>query len=173
MSNSAWTVEPFERKSHDRTGFDCGVEVLNDWLATKISQYEKRDLARTYVLVEDGSVTIRGYYALSNHTVVFEALPDDQAKGLPQIDIPVVLLGRLAVDKNAHGEGLGEFLLMDALRRAEYLAARIGIQAVEVEAINDHAKQFYLKYGFTPLEDDPQNLFLPVKVIRKLRLPSL
>ncbi|MFG0265955.1 MAG: GNAT family N-acetyltransferase [Rhodopirellula sp. JB055] len=173
MSNSAWTIEPFERKRHERAGFDCGVDVLNDCLAIKISPYEKRDLARTYVLVEEGSITIRGYYAFSNHTVVFEALPGDQAKGSPQIDIPVVLLGRLAVDQNSHGEGLGEFLLMDALRRAEYLAARIGIQAVEVEAINEHAKQFYLKFGFTPPQDDPQHLFLPVKIIRKLRLPPL
>ncbi|QDV13916.1 hypothetical protein CA51_38080 [Rosistilla oblonga] len=170
---NVWGIEPFERKKHVRTGFDCGVAVLNDWLATKISQYEKRDLARTYVLVGDGGNAVKGYYALSNHTVVYEALAKDQARGLPQIDLPVVLIGRLAVDTTVRGQGLGEFLLLDALRRVEYLAAKIGIQAVEVDAINDRAKQFYLKYGFTPLQDNPSHLFLPMQVVRKLRLPPL
>lgn len=172
-STPAWTIEPFDRLRHDRSGFDCGVPVLNDWLATKVSQFEKKDLARTYVLVETGTTTIKGYYALSNHTVVYEALPDDQARGLPQIDMPVVLIGRLAVERSVQGQRLGEFLLIDALRRAEYLAGKIGIRAVEVEAISDSAKQFYERYGFLSLADDPRHLFLPLSVIRKLNLPPL
>lgn len=173
MADSRWIIEPFEKKRHDRTGFDCGVAALNDWLATKVSQFDKKDLARTYVLVCQGDSAIKGYYALSNHMVVYEALPNDQAQGLPPIDIPVVLIGRLAVDLSAQGEGLGEFLLIDALRRAEYLADRIGVQAVEVDAINKAAKQFYERYGFLSLADDPHHLFLPMKVIRKLKLPPL
>jgi len=173
MADSIWTVEPFDKQRHDRTGFDCGVPALNEWLTTKISQFEKRDLARTYVLVEDGRASVKGYYAISNHTVVYEALPKDQAKCLPQIDIPVVLLGQLVVDSKITGQGLGEFLLLDALRRAKYLSTRIGIQAVEVDAINEAAISFYEKYGFVSLEDDSRHLFLPIKVIRKLKLPPL
>jgi GNAT superfamily N-acetyltransferase len=173
MADSIWIIEPFEKKRHDRTGFDCGIAALNDWLATKVSQFDKKDLARTYVLVRRDEAAVQGYYALSNHTVVYEALPNDQAKGLPAIDIPVVLIGRLAVDLSAQGEGLGEFLLIDALRRAEYLADRIGIQAVEVDAINEAAKRFYERYGFLSLADDPHHLFLPMKVIRRLKLPPL
>lgn len=173
MSDAAWTIEPFDKKRHDRAAFDCGVAALNDWLATKVGQFEKRDLARTYVLVEDGETAIRGYYALSNHTVVYDALPEDQAKGLPHIDMPVVLIGRLAVDASLHGEGLGEFLLLDALRRAEYLATKIGVRAVEVDASNEAAKRFYKRYGFLALRDDPRHMFLPMRVIRKLKLPPL
>lgn len=173
MSDASWIIEPFDKQRHDRTGFDCGVEALNDWLTTKLTQFEKRDLARTYVLVEEGQSTVKGYYAISNHTVVYEALPDEQARGLPRIDVPVVLIGRLAVDSSVHGQGLGEFLLLDALRRAEYLASKIGIQAVEVDAINEAARRFYQKYGFLSLTDDPRHLFLPMKVIRKLKLPPL
>ncbi len=173
MPGSTWTVEPFDRQRHDRTGFDCGVPALNEWLTTKISQFEKRDLARTYVLVEDGRASVNGYYAISNHTVVYEALPKDEAKGLPNIDIPVVLIGQLAVDLRIKGQGLGEFLLLDALRRAEYLSTKIGLQAVEVDAINDAAISFYRKYGFVSLKDDSRHLFLPIKVIRKLKLPPL
>ncbi len=125
------------------------------------------------MLVETGSVTVKGYYALSNHTVVYDSLPEAQAKGLPRIDMPVVLIGRLAVDQSVQGKKLGEFLLIDALRRAEYLASKIGIRAVEVDAFNAAAKSFYQKYGFLTLDDNPQHLFLPMNVIRKLQLPPL
>lgn len=172
-SPSSWAIEPFDRLRHDRSGFDCGLPILNDWLATKVSQFEKKDLARTYVLVEAGKTTVKGFYALSNHTVVYEALPEDQAKGLPQIDMPVVLIGRLAVEQSMQGQGLGAFLLIDALRRAEYLANKIGIRAVEVDAINEDAKRFYQRYGFLSLKDDPRHLFLSMSVIRKLQLPPL
>ena len=147
-AETPWIIESFDRRRHDRSGFDCGVPLLNDWLATKAGQFEKKDLARGYVLIARGEASVKGYYSLSNHMVIFEALPEDQAKGLPQIDMPVVLIGRLAVDRSLHGQRLGEYLLIDALRRAEYLATQIGIRAVEVHAINDAAKHFYEKYGF-------------------------
>lgn len=170
---SPWIIEPFDRLTHDRSGFDCGIPILNDWLTTKVSQFEKKNLARTYVLVETGSTLVKGYYALSNHTVIYDALPADLAKGLPQIDMPVVLIGRLAVDRSVQGQILGEFLLIDALRRAEYLAGKIGIRALEVDATNQTAKRFYERYGFLTLADDPRHLFLPMHIIRKLQLPPL
>ena len=171
--STSWVIEPFDRLRHDRSGFECGIPILDEWLTTQVSQFEKKDLARTYVLVESGSILVKGYYSLSNHTVIYESLPADQAKGLPQIDMPVVLIGRLAVDRSVQGQKLGEFLLIDALRRAEYLAAKIGIRAVEVHAINESAKRFYERYGFLTLSDDPHHLFLPMNIIRKLQLPPL
>lgn len=169
MADSAWTIEPFDRGKHNRAGFDCGVPLLNDWLATKISQYEKKGLARTFVLVERGSNAVKGYYALSNHTIVYDALGKDQSRGLPSlIDVPVVLLGRLAVDRSLQGQKLGGSLLIDALCRVERLSRNIGIRAVEVYAINEKAKQFYEKYGFLSLRDNPRHLYLPIAVIRKL-----
>jgi len=168
-----FVIEPFDKQRHERTQFDCGTPALNDWLRTKVSQYDKRDLARTYVLVEEGHNVVQGYYSLSNHTVVFDALPELQSKGLTKIDIPVVLIGRLAVDITAQGKGHGEFLLLDALQRCAYLATKIGIQAVEVDAINNDSKRFYEKYGFISLADDEHHLFLPMKVIRQLNLPQI
>ena len=173
MSDASWIIEPFDKQQHDRAGFDCGVPVLSEWLTLKISQFDRNDLCRTYVLVEQGETSIKGYYALSNHAVVYEALPAKQTKGLPYIDMPVVLIGRLAVDSSVQKQKLGEFLLLDALRRAEYLAGKIGIRAVEVDAIDEAARRFYEKYGFLSLVDDPCHMFLPMKVIRKLRLPPL
>lgn len=173
MAESNWIIEPFDKLRHDRADFDCGVSILNDWLATKVSQFDKRDLARTYVLVEQGQVTVKGYFAVSNHTVIYGALYEEQARGLPPMDMPVVLICRLAVDRSVQGQKLGEFLLMDALRRTESLSHKIGVRAVEVDAIDENAKRFYEKYGFLSLKDNRHHLFLPMHVIRKLKLPPL
>lgn len=165
-------IERFDRSRHDRERFDCGKSPLNDWIRKWASQYDKRDLARTYVAVGGGSPLVLGYYAMSSHGVSYHALSPDQAKGLPKIDVPVVLLGRLAVDRRVQGQGLGELLLLDALRRAEHVATQLGVRAVEVEAIDESARRFYLKYGFCRLADDSRHLFMPMHVIRRLGLSA-
>jgi GNAT superfamily N-acetyltransferase len=167
-----WLIERLERR-HDRTAFACRQAALDDWLKLRAGQYEKKDLARTYVAVRRGEPAVLGYYAITAHRVSYEALPEEQAKGLPRIDVPVLLLGRLAVDRTVQGQGLGALLLVDALRRAEHLAEAVGIRAVEVDAIDDGARRFYLKFGFVPLADHPKHLFLPMQVIRKLGLPPM
>jgi GNAT superfamily N-acetyltransferase len=168
----AWCIRPLE-KSHDKASFDCGSPALDRWLRELAGQYQRRDLARTYVAVRPGDTKVFGFYAVSNHQVSYEALPADQAKGLPTVDIPVVLLGRLAVDRSVQGQGLGELLLIDALCRANHVADHIGVRAIEVHAIDDAARAFYRKYGFTALRDDPHHLFLPIHVVRQLKLPPL
>ena len=102
---AGWTIQRFSR-AHDREAFDCGNDALNDWLRKRVSQYQKRDLSRAYVAVHEGELGVYGYYAISTHRVRYEALSAEQAKGLPTIDVPVVLLGRLAVDRTAQGQGL-------------------------------------------------------------------
>jgi len=167
-----WQIERLSR-SHGRAEFDCGNGKLSDWLRERAGQWEKKQLARVYVAVARGETRVAGYYAISSHHVRYEALPENQAKGLPRMDVPVVLLGQLAVDASVQGQGLGQFLLIDALRRAEHVAEQLGVRAVEVEAIDEAARRFYLKFGFTPLADDPDHLFLPISLIRKLGLPPL
>ena len=167
-----WTIERFSR-SHDREAFDCGNELLNHWLHKRVSQYEKRDLSRTYVAVRKVELRVCGYYAISTHRVRYEALSTEQAKGLPTIDVPVVLLGRLAVDRTAQGQGLGSLLLIDALRRAELISTQVGVRAIEVDAIDEAARRFYTKFGFKPLLDDRTHLFLSMKAVRELGLPPL
>ena len=167
-----WSIEKLG-KSHDTASFDCGKPTLNHWLQQLAGQYERRDLARIYVAVRPNEARVLGYYAVSNHQVSYEALPDEQSKGLPTIDVPVILLGRLAVDRSVQGRGLGSFLLVDALRRAAYISQHIGVRALEVHAIDEDARRFYLKYGFVSLRDDKQHLFLPMQVVRQLNLPPL
>lgn len=167
-----WLIERLAQ-GHERGGFDCGNSALNDWLKLRAGQFDRRDLSRTYIAVRRGERGVLGYYALTSHRVSFEALPEEQSKGLPRIDVPVILLGRLAVDVSIQGQGLGAFLLVDALRRAQHVSEQVGVRAVEVDAIDEPARRFYLKFGFVPLKDDRQHLFLPMHVVRKLGLPPI
>ena len=158
-------IEPLSSK-HDRSSFDCGEPSLNTYLRQYARQNDEKGLGRTYVAVEPGQTRVEGYYTISTGAVTFEQVPEK----LPRYPIPVVHLGRLAVDLSAQGKGLGELLLVDALKRTTMAAEQLGIYAVEVRALNDSARRFHLKYGFTPLLDDGLHLYLSMKAIRKLKL---
>jgi ribosomal protein S18 acetylase RimI-like enzyme len=150
---------------HDRVSFDCGEPSLNTYLKQYARQNDEKGLGRTYVATETGQ-RIEGYYTISTGAVKFDDVP---AK-LPKYPVPVVHLGRLAIDMGSQGKGLGELLLLDALKRASLAADQLGIYAVEVRALNDSARRFYQKYGFTSLLDNEHHLYLPMKTIRKLGL---
>ena len=174
-SSASFSVAKYHKQLHDINRFTSGNERMDRWLHRSMSQYEKRDLARTFVLVRsEESVSkpqpIYGYYTLSNHSVRFADLPDAQQKGLPRNNVPVVLIGQLAVHTDCQRQGLGEHLLLDALAKIQIISASIAIRAVEVDAIDQPARDFYLKYGFLSLQDDPMHLFLPMTTIRQLDL---
>jgi GNAT superfamily N-acetyltransferase len=151
-------------KSHKRDEFDCSEPSLNEFLKNYARQNDSKGLGKTFVAVFADETQVRGFYTLSSGSVHFEKFNEN----LPRYPIPTVHLGRLAVDKTAKGNNLGGFLLFDAFRRSIKLADGLGIYALEVKALNENAKQFYLKYGFTELKDDEFHLYLPMKLIRKL-----
>lgn len=161
-----WSIVPLDR-SHSRSEFDCGKPALDNFIRSLVSQYEKRNLGRTFVAVRPGEARVDGYYTISSGSVSFENLPPGLAKKLPKHPVPVVLLARLAVDQGARRKGLGEALLVDALRRALRLGDELGIHAIEVDAIDEEARGFYEKYGFIPLLDRPLHLYLPIATIRQ------
>lgn len=158
-----YTIEPLS-PTHDRAAFDCGEPSLNDFLKRFARQNDDKGLGRTYVAVLPDGSKIYGYYTVASGAVRFDTMPEK----LPRYPIPVIHLGRLAVDVSTKGQGLGRILLIDALKRAASIAKQLGIYAVEVYALNDAARAFYLKYGFTPLLDDELHLYLTMKAIRKL-----
>lgn len=166
-----WVIERLSRR-HDRSTFNCGQPLLDTWLKERAGQFDRRDLSRTFVARNETEVVVLGYYAISAHRVLPQILPTAEQKRLPTMDLPVGLLGRMAVDRGAQGKGLGEHLLFDALQRIQRLADEIGICAVEVDAIDESAKRFYEKYGFKPLLDDANHLFLPLHVVRQLSFPG-
>jgi GNAT superfamily N-acetyltransferase len=169
---ASWTIRRLDR-SHDRSSFDCGKPVLNDWLKNRAGQFDRRDLSRTFVATRLGESVVCGYYAISTHRLLYDVLPPAESRGLPSLDVPVLLLGRLAVDRIVQGQGLGSLLLVDALRRAMQISEQVGIRAVEVDALDETAKAFYLKFGFRPLLDDTWHLLMPMHEIRKLKLDPL
>ena len=162
-----WVIEPFA-KTHDRSAFTCGKPSLDDFIHTRVSQYEKRRLGKTFVAISEGEKWVVGYYTLAAGAVTFKHLPTEASRKLPKHPIPVILLARLAVDQSAQGKRLGERLLLDALQRSLDLSGSLGAYAVEVDAIDDSAVAFYLKYGLAPLLDNPKHLYLPVATIEKV-----
>ena len=81
-----------------------------------------------------------------------------------------MLLARLAVDLDQQGQGVGEFLLLDVLRRAVVISEQTGLYGVVLDALNERAKKFYLSYGFAELIDDPFHLFIAIETILNLGL---
>ena len=164
-----WLIEELSA-DHDRSAFSCGHDSLDDFLKKFASQNHKTGVSKTYVAVRVGEPRVCGYYSISAGAVHFAEIPEELRKRLPKYPVPVAHLGRLAVDTAAQGQRLGELLLMDALAKIVGAADSIGIHAVEVVAIDQTAKRFYLKYDFTALPDDPHHLYIPIKTLRKLRL---
>ncbi len=163
-----WSFLPLDR-SFSRDQFDCGIAELNEYLLRYALQNQKTGIAKTIVAIgEQEERVIAGYYSVSMSQIERETIPSQQAKRLPRYPIPAMLIGKLAVDRASQGKGLGEELLIDALQKAVRLAGEVGIFAVRVDAINDRAKSFYLKYGFIALEDKDSTLFLPIKTIIKI-----
>jgi predicted GNAT family N-acyltransferase len=162
---SEWRIERLHR-GHVRKGFDCGKPSLNDFLDALVSQYEKRNLGRTYVALRGEDRRVLGYYTLASGEIEAERLPAKQAKKLPRHPVPAVLLARLAADQSVHGSGLGGLLLRDAMIRSLDLSEKVGIHAVVVDALDAEAKAFYERFGFVPLTDDVMRLFLPLSTIR-------
>lgn len=161
-------VVPLE-KGHDRSAFDCGNDDLNRYLKQQARQDADKHVAVPFVLLEPGSTTVRGFYTLSASIISVEELPQDMMSKLPRYgQLPVTLLGRLAVDRTAKGQGVGEFLLVDALRRCLEGAQQIGAMAAIVDAKNEQAENFYRHFDFLPFQLTPRRLFLPMRQIAQL-----
>jgi|SRR5689334_21175836 len=162
-----YVFAPLDPSRHDRVAFSCGEPSLDAYLKTQASQDMRRDLALCYVLCERGGIEIIGYYTLSSCAVELTGLPRDITKSVGRYhSIPAVLLGRLAVATTFRGQGMGDHLLLDALRRS--LHAGIAIKLVVVDALHEAAAAFYLHHGFRRFEDHPLRLYLPMAHVRQL-----
>lgn len=156
-------------KAHERKSFDCGHEDLNRYLREQARQDADKRVAAPFVLTQPGDPRVLGFYTLSSSIIPVDELPPELMKRLPRYSqLPVTLLGRLAVDRSAGGQGIGEFLLVDALRRSLEAAQQIAAMAVIVEAKNERAESFYRHFDFQPFQQAPLRLFLPMAQIAKL-----
>lgn len=152
-------------QSHDVEGFDCGAESLNAYLKRFAYDNNQNGSARTYAVLRENQVV--GYYTLAPGSVTKEEAPKRVGRGLARHPVPIILLARLAVDKNKRGQGLGGELLKDALIRIVKAADIIGGRALLVHAKDENAKSFYEHFGFESSPIDPFHLFLLLKDIKK------
>jgi len=145
---------------HDLSGFDCGEPALNDWLRHRALKNESR-FSRTYVVRQGNRVV--AYFCISAGAVERGAAPGKVRRNAPDT-IPVSVIGRLAVDRDHAGKGLGADILSDALRRIAIASQSVGIGAVLVHAKDDAAKRFYLRCAeFIEYPEDSRTLFLPIE----------
>ena len=154
-------------KTQDRASFDCGIEELNTFLKKEARQQQKSGLNTTFTLLDTDLTPpkIMGFYSIMNATLRIEELPDNIAKRLPKHPIPAARIGRLARDLSTKGQGIGELLMVDALKRVKRLSREIGCFCVIVDAKNEAAKRFYEKYNFQSFKGNELALYLPIKSI--------
>jgi len=153
-------IEPLGKR--DRGAFSCGVIALDDWFHLRAGQDEKRNVARVFVAIDDQR-RIVGFYSLSSFTLAIADLPPEYAKHLPRYDlIPSALIGRLARDQKVRGQGVGDLLLADAVRRVIGASRSLAVFAIVVEATDEKAAAFYRDFGFAPFPSRPLRLFMPM-----------
>ncbi|HUY63749.1 MAG TPA: GNAT family N-acetyltransferase [Acidimicrobiales bacterium] len=140
-------------ESHDLTSFRCGVEALDVWLRVHALENQRRNLSRSFVLI-DGAQVI-GYYSLTMGGVSRDELPRRFARGLPDtFDIGMVLVARLAISVDHQGSGLGRNLLVDAVVQAAAAGEHAAARFIAVDPIDDRARSFYAAFGFRDIPGD-------------------
>lgn len=131
--------------AHDVSEFDCGHPTLDYWLRQHALLNQERRASRTYVVLKER--TVKAYYSMAAGSIAHEHATGRIRRNMPD-PVPVALLGRLAVDRSIQGRGYGLGLLKDALSRVVLAADLLAVRGVLVDAIDDEAKRFYVKFGF-------------------------
>ena len=153
---------------HRIDGFDCGKAPLDEWLKAHALENEGK-ASRSYVVTaqagEDAGNVV-AFYTLANGSVTREEIPKKIRQGLPN-PVPIMVLGRLAVDKRHAGNGIGPGLLRQAMQRTWQASQVAGIRALVVHAIDDDAVGFYAKYGFQIFPSGSRTLFLPIETLQR------
>jgi GNAT superfamily N-acetyltransferase len=164
----SYLTEPLDSK-HNRNNFNCGKDLLNNYFWTQAKQDVKRKLSACFVLINNETGKISGYYTLSGSSISNDLIPESFKKKLPKsyLSVPTILLGRLAIDKGFQGKGIGKLLLIDSLKRCYDTSKSVGTFAVIVDPLDKEAERFYEKYGFISLPDSGK-MFLSMKTIEQL-----
>ena len=162
----ALRIEPIA-KHHSRDEFRCDKPELDVYLQRFARQNDEKNIAKTFVAVDDGSHVL-GYYSLSTASVAFADLPDSIRQSLPAYPVPAARIARLAVDKSMKGQGLGAKLLIDAVQRIVGASREIAVKVILVDAKDEEARDFYKHFGFIELPEQDLKLFLPIETVKQL-----
>jgi GNAT superfamily N-acetyltransferase len=161
VSGAGDAISPPEKLNavHDLLQFQCGEPELDDWLKRRANQNEESRASRTYVVCVGKQVV--GYYALAAGAAAHAHVPGRVRRNMPN-PVPVMVIGRLAIDAGFQGRGIGSALLRDAILRTVQAAEIAGIRAILVHAISENARRFYEKSGFVSSPVDPMTLMITV-----------
>jgi GNAT superfamily N-acetyltransferase len=151
--------------NHELANFDSGELSLNEWLKKRAFKNHASGASRCFVLC--AGATVIAYYSLSAGAISHEAAPKAMRRNIPD-PLPVLLLGRLAVDRRYHNQGIGQALLRDAMLRAVNVAGKADVFALLVHALSDQAKQFYLSRGFVESPLQPMTLLMTIETVRSI-----
>jgi GNAT superfamily N-acetyltransferase len=148
---------------HELENFNSGVPSLDDWLKKRALKNQASGASRCFVLCH--GKTVIGYYTISAGAISHEAAPKTMRRNMPD-PLPVLLLGRLAIDKDHHNKGLGSALLRDAMIRAVSVAGDAGVFAILIHALSEQAKRFYLSRGFVESPLQSMTLIMTLETVR-------
>ncbi len=155
-------------EAHDLSAFNSGESVLDDWLRERAWHNLQAAASRTYVVCPRESQRVVGYYSLSMGQLLAAEATGPMRRNMPKF-IPAIVLGRLAIDLDFQGQGLGTALLADVVERALRASAEVSARLVLVHAISPSAETFYLQHGFTRLPIDSPTLALDLVKFQKLK----
>ncbi len=165
MNSGALTPpEPIEA-DHRLAEFDSGEPTVDEWLKKRALKNSAGGASRCFVVCSNK--TVIGYYSLSAAAIAHETAPKSMRRNMPD-PLPALLLGRLAVDRKFHNQGLGSGLLRDAMLRSINIACNTGVFAILVHALHDHAKQFYLSRGFVQSPLQPMTLMMTMATVQSI-----
>lgn len=175
MTEPTLLIEAFDPAIHDRAGFSCGVEQVDNFFKRTANKLASADNLRVFVLTDDAHNVI-GFYAINAHAVDYENLPARYARTRPgHGSIPAAYISMMGVDARYTGNGYGAYLVVDALKRIAAVAENLGVAVVMLDVLDDgdadrvsQRTALYARYGFTALPSNPLRLFLPIDTIRKM-----
>jgi GNAT superfamily N-acetyltransferase len=151
-------------KELQKAPFDCSYPILNEYFRLYAFKNDRLSIGKTFVAMDENA-EVTGYVTLATAQVEALSLPEAARAKLPRYPVPAFRIAKLAVDFRFQGQGVGAWLLFQALEKALMVSAEAGLYVVIVDAIDEKAKGFYQKYGFEPFAEHPLMLFLPLATI--------
>lgn len=153
-------------RDHKLENFDSGEPSLDEWLKKRAIKNSISGASRCFVICNDCKEVV-GYYSLSAGAIGRGSATKAMQRNMPD-PLPVLILGRLAIDKKYHNQGLGSALLRDAMMRSVHVAEDAGVFAILIHSLREQAKRFYLSRGFIESPIDSMILFMTLETIRSI-----
>jgi len=168
-------IELFDPARHDRAGFLCGVNRLDNYLKLSARKQQKDDMTRVYVAVEDGRQSVIGYHAINLGMMNADELAK-RPRGAPDHgELPILFLGHVAVSADAQGHGVGSILKHHVFEKACRIADEAGCFAIVLDVMSDGGEDAFRKrmgwyeaFGFQSFASNPARMFMSMKQVRMI-----